>query len=336
MDGNIALFSQDVDQKKLSHSQNEGPTMTLLYMDDRFLLHQTGQHPECPRRLEAVHAAIQKSSLLPKVKRAKAVSADDADLVRVHPAEYLDSLKTFAAKGGGRIEADTVLSEESAEVAWLAAGTAIDAVQRVIAGEDTSAFCAIRPPGHHAIPEGAMGFCLLGNAAIAARTAIERLGLNRVLVVDWDVHHGNGTQDVFYEDEQVGFFSAHRFPFYPGTGRKGETGRGDGLGTTFNLPLQFGISRKDYLAAFETMLTTAADRMKPELVIISAGFDAHAEDPVGSLGLATEDFETLTKLVRQVAATHASGRIVSLLEGGYEPSRLAECVELHVSTLMAD
>ena len=310
--------------------------MTLLYMDDRFLLHQTGQHPECPRRLEAVHAALQKSAVLPGLKRTRAVSADDADLVRVHPAEYLDSLKTFAANGGGRIEADTVLSEKSAEVAWLAAGTAIDAVQRVVAGEDKSAFCAVRPPGHHAIPEGAMGFCLLGNAAIAARTATERLGLNRVLVVDWDVHHGNGTQDVFYEDEQVGFFSAHRFPFYPGTGRKTETGRGDGLGTTFNLPLQFGISRKDYLSAFETMLTAAADRMKPELVIISAGFDAHADDPVGSLSLETEDFETLTQLVRQVAATHAHGRIVSLLEGGYDPAQLAECVELHLKTLLAD
>jgi acetoin utilization deacetylase AcuC-like enzyme len=178
-----------------------------------------------------------------------------------------------------------------------------------------------------------MGFCLLGNAAIAARTAIERLGLNRVLIVDWDVHHGNGTQDVFFEDEQVGFFSAHRFPFYPGTGRKNEIGQGAGLGTTFNLPLPFGTSRKDYLTAFEKMLTTAADRLKPELVILSAGFDAHAEDPVGSLGLETEDFETLTRLVKQVAATHSKGRLVSVLEGGYNVDRLADCTEIHLKTL---
>jgi acetoin utilization deacetylase AcuC-like enzyme len=216
----------------------------------------------------------------------------------------------------------------------MACGTAVDAVERVIAGEDTTAFCAVRPPGHHAVPNGAMGFCLLGNAAIAARTAIQRLGLNRVLVVDWDVHHGNGTQDVFYEDGQVGFFSAHRFPFYPGTGRKIETGRGAGLGTTFNLPLQFGTSRKDYLSAFEGMLTDAADHMKPELVILSAGFDAHADDPIGSLGLETEDFETLTRLVQQVAATHANDRLVSILEGGYNLQRLAECVELHLKTLL--
>jgi len=307
--------------------------MTLLYMDDRFLLHDTGTHPECAQRLKVVHAAVNQSEQLKPLKRTPVVSAEDADLVRVHPAEYLELLRQTAAQGGGRLEADTVMSAESANVAWLAAGTVIDAVQRVIAGEDKTAFCAVRPPGHHAIPEGAMGFCLLGNAAIAARTAIQRLGLNRVLVVDWDVHHGNGTQDVFYEDDQVGFFSAHRFPFYPGTGRKEERGKGDGLGTTFNLPLPFSTSRKAYLSAFESMLTVAADRMKPELVILSAGFDAHAEDPIGSLGLETEDFETLTRIVQQVANTHARGRLVSVMEGGYNPERLADCVTLHLETL---
>ena len=179
-----------------------------------------------------------------------------------------------------------------------------------------------------------MGFCLLGNISIAARTAVQRLVLNRVLIIDWDVHHGNGTQDVFYDDENVTFFSAHRYPFYPGTGRKSETGRGKGLGSTFNLPLEFGVSRNDYLTAFENALTKAADACKPELVLISAGFDAHAEDPVGSLGLETEDFETLTKLVQQVADTHSAGRLVSMLEGGYNVERLADCVEIHAKTLL--
>lgn len=307
--------------------------MTLLYMDERFLLHDTGQHPECAKRLESIHAKLKSSGLLEKVTRCDVVSAQDADLLRVHPQSHLDTLRQYAEKGGGRIEVDTVMSRQSADVAWLASGTAVDAVERVVRGEDKSAFCLVRPPGHHAIPSGAMGFCLLGNAAIAARTAIQRLGLNRVLVIDWDVHHGNGTQDVFYEDGQVGFFSAHRFPFYPGTGRKSETGRGEGLGKTFNLPLDFGVSRKDYLTAFENMLTKAADTMRPELVILSAGFDAHAEDPVGSLGLETEDFEPLTRLVQQVADTHANGRIVSLLEGGYNVHRLADCAELHLRTL---
>lgn len=308
--------------------------MTLLYMDDRFLLHETGRHPECPLRLKSIHRKLAESDLLSKVTRPVFAPAEDLDVLRVHSPEHIDNLRSIAASGGGRIETDTVMSAQSADIAWLASGAAIDAVQRVLTGDDRTAFCAVRPPGHHALPDHAMGFCLLANAAIAARTAVQRFGLSRVLVVDWDVHHGNGTQDVFYEDGQVGFFSAHRFPFYPGTGRKSETGRGAGLGTTFNLPLQYGISRKEYLSAFESMLTVAADHMKPELVILSAGFDAHAEDPVGSLGLQTEDFEPMTRLVQQVAATHANGRLVSLLEGGYNVDRLAECVELHLRTIV--
>ncbi len=216
--------------------------------------------------------------------------AADEDILRVHSECHLNSIRESSKAGGGRIEADTVISPESADVAILAAGAAVDAVSKVINGVDSNALCLVRPPGHHAVPDGPMGFCLLGNAAIAARVAVQRLGLDHVLVVDWDVHHGNGTQDVFYEDEQVGFFSAHRFPFYPGTGRRSETGSGSGLGTTFNLPLQFGISRLDYLSAFENLLTLAADSINPDLIIVSAGFDAHVEDPVGSLGLETADF----------------------------------------------
>lgn len=308
--------------------------MTLLYMDDKFLLHDTGKHPESAARLKHVHAGLNASGLLQKVTRPEIVRAQDADVLRVHSDKHLAAVRQLAEKGGGRIEADTVVSPDSADVAWLAAGTAVDAVRRVLDGQDKQALCLVRPPGHHALPEAAMGFCLLSNIAIAARTAVQNMKLNRVLIVDWDVHHGNGTQDVFYEDEHVTFFSAHRFPFYPGTGRKTETGRGAGLGTTFNLPLEFGISRRDFLSAFEAALTKAADHCRPELVLISAGFDAHAQDPIGSLGLETEDFEQLTKLVQQVAATHANGRLVSLLEGGYHVQRLADCVELHLKTLL--
>lgn len=307
--------------------------MTLLYMDEKFLLHDTGNHPECAARLECVHARLKSSALLSRVTRVPIPRATDADVKCVHSAEHIDSVRRLADEGGGRIDADTVVSPDSADVAWLAAGSAVDAVTRVINVEDSQALCLVRPPGHHALPDTAMGFCLLGNVAVAARTAVQRFGLNRVLVVDWDVHHGNGTQDVFYEDENVTFFSAHRFPFYPGSGRKSETGRGAGLGSVFNLPLRFGTSRKDYLTAFENALTAAADHCRPELVLVSAGFDAHAEDPIGSLGLQTEDFQVLTKLVMQVAATHANGRLVSMLEGGYNVDRLADCVELHLQTL---
>ena len=308
--------------------------MTLLYRDDRFLLHQTGSHPERPERLRAIHARLEQSGLLTRCTLPNVVSAADDDILRVHPASHLKRIREFAEAGGGRIEVDTVMSPDSADVAKLAVGAAVDAVSRVVSGRDSTALCLVRPPGHHALPDGPMGFCLFGNAAIAARTAVQRLGLDRVLVVDWDVHHGNGTQDVFYEDEQVGFFSAHRFPFYPGTGRKSETGRGSGLGTTFNLPLEFGISRLNYLSAFEHMLTRAADSIRPDLIVISAGFDAHADDPVGSLGLETEDFQTLTELVLQVADTHCGGRLVSILEGGYNVDRLADCVEVHFETLL--
>jgi acetoin utilization deacetylase AcuC-like enzyme len=309
--------------------------MTLLYLDDRFLKHDTGAHPESPARLKAIRRRLESSGLLDHVVRPEFAAATDADVHRVHTARHTAALREAAAAGGGRVETDTVMSPESADVAWLAAGAAVDAVERVIRGEDKSALCLARPPGHHALPDGPMGFCLLANVAIAARVAVQRLGLNRVLIVDWDVHHGNGTQDVFYEDEHVGFFSSHRFPFYPGTGRKIETGRGAGLGTTFNLPLEYGIERREFLSAFESVLTKAADRIKPELVLLSAGFDAHAEDPVGSLSLETEDFEPLTRLVQQVADTHANGRLVSLLEGGYHVDRLAECVELHLRKLLS-
>ncbi len=309
--------------------------MTLLYTDEKFLLHETGEHPECSARLEHIHRMLDQSGLKNQTKQTDVVRANDEDLLRVHPQAHLNSIQKLADNGGGRIDSDTVVSADSADVAWLAAGCTVDAVKRVLENEDRQALCLVRPPGHHAVPDRAMGFCLLSNIAIAARTALQRHKLDRVLVVDWDVHHGNGTQDVFYEDEQVSFFSAHRYPFYPGTGRKSETGRGAGLGTTVNLPLEFGVSRKDYLTAFENALTAAADRCKPDLVLISAGFDAHAEDPIGSLGLQTDDFAELTKLVGQVAATHCEGRLISLLEGGYNVERLADCVQIHLETLLS-
>lgn len=309
--------------------------MTLLYTDDIFLKHDTGQHPECADRLEHIHRRLQTGGWLERVVRPPVVTADASDLRHCHTDDYLQRLRDTALAGGGRVESDTVMSRDSADAAWKAAGCAIDAVERVVAGEDHQALCLARPPGHHALRDAPMGFCLLSNVAIAAKTAVERLGLARVLVVDWDVHHGNGTQDAVYEDEHIVFFSAHRSPFYPGTGQRSETGAGAGLGTIFNLPLKFGTSRKDLLAAFEGELTKAAERCRPELVLISAGFDAHAEDPIGSLGLQTEDFAELTSMVRDVARTHAGGRLVSCLEGGYNVERLADSVELHLQTLLS-
>jgi acetoin utilization deacetylase AcuC-like enzyme len=241
----------------------------------------------------------------------------------------------LAERGGGRLDPDTVVSSASWDAARLAAGAVCDGVDRALRSEDQTAFCLVRPPGHHAIRHRAMGFCLVNNIAVAARVALQEHGLDRILVVDWDVHHGNGTQDSFYDDPRVGFFSIHRWPFYPGTGAADETGVGDGLGTNVNVPVQFGTSRHQYHELFRGKLESLADRIKPQLVLVSAGFDSHREDPIGSLGLETEDFATLTDVVRDIARVHAEGRVVSTLEGGYNPEVLAECVATHLERLSA-
>lgn len=307
--------------------------MPLLYTDPCFLNHETGQHPESPARLRSISARLEKSDLPKKFEAGKIREATLEELSRVHSEKHVERVREFAEAGGGRIESDTAVSRQSYSVALKAAGTGCDAVDQVLGEKHKRACCLIRPPGHHALPSDPMGFCLFNNVAVAAQHAIEKHKLNRVLVVDWDVHHGNGTQDIFYEEGQVTFFSAHRSPFYPGTGAKSETGTGKGLGTIFNLPLEFGVSRKDYFKAFESSLNDAASKSKPELILISAGFDAHRLDPIGSLGLESEDFAELTKLLLQAAAEHCQGRCVSLLEGGYNVDALAESVEQHLKVL---
>jgi acetoin utilization deacetylase AcuC-like enzyme len=307
--------------------------MTLLYYDPRFLDHRTGNHPERPQRLIQVARHLERTGLDRRCGRPTWDPVSDERLGRAHSAEYAAQLLAFEQSGGGRVEADTVVSKGSVAVARLAAGAVCDAVARVLRGEDSTALCLGRPPGHHALHDAAMGFCLFNNVAIGARLAIDELGLDRVMIVDWDVHHGNGTQDAFYADPQVSFLSVHRWPFYPGTGDKDETGTGAGLGTTVNLPTAFGTPREEYHSSFRAALDKLADKTKPQLVLISAGFDSHRDDPVGSLGLETEDFIDLTRVVLDVAKTHAEGRVVSVLEGGYNPSILAGCVEVHLREL---
>ncbi len=309
--------------------------MTLLYYTPAFLDHDTGQHPECASRLLPVVRQLHKTGLHFPLVRPEVPPITPARLERVHAPEYVQTVRHFAEQGGGHLDADTIVSPKSFDVALLAAGAVCDAVERVVRGEDARAFCLVRPPGHHALPRRAMGFCLFGNVALAARLAIDELGLTRVLIVDWDVHHGNGTQDIFWEDPQVGFLSIHRFPFWPGSGAANETGGGRGLGTTVNLPITFGTPRHEQLAVFRSAVERFADQHQPQLILISAGFDAHRLDPIGSLGLESEDFGSLTRVVRDVANVHAGGRIVSVLEGGYNPQALAECVDIHLHELSA-
>jgi acetoin utilization deacetylase AcuC-like enzyme len=259
-----------------------------------------------------------------------------ARLGRVHDPFYSDSVWALAKSGGGNIEDETYVSPASYYVALLAAGSVCDAAERVARGEDRHALCLVRPPGHHALTDQAMGFCLFNNVAAGVMTALVELEIDRVLVVDWDVHHGNGTQWTFWEEPRVGFFSIHRWPFYPGTGAADDTGSGRGLGATRNVPIRFGTSRNEYLRAFRVALEEFASRIKPQLMFVSAGFDAHRLDPIGNLGLETEDYAVMTRVVLDVANVHAAGRVISVLEGGYHPAALADCVATHLQVIHQD
>ena len=309
--------------------------MTLLYDDPIFLKHDTGHHPECAARLRGISAELVARGLADRCERPKWDLVEREAMGRVHHRAYVDGVERMADRGGGFIEPDTFVSVDSYNVALSAAGAVVDATRRVVQGQDKQALCLVRPPGHHALQTTAMGFCLFNNVAIAAQAAIDDLGLDRVLIIDWDVHHGNGTQATFWENEQVGFYSIHRSPFYPGTGDADETGAGKGLGYTYNVPIAFGTSRKVYLDQFTGALEAAAEKQRPQLILVSAGFDTHEKDPVGSLGLLDEDFETLTNRVLDVAAQHAEGRVVSVLEGGYNIEILPGSVATHLSAMLA-
>ena len=308
-----------------------------LFTDSRMLEHRTpARHPERPERLQAVLRHLERTGYLKTCPSRPVREVTSEELKRIHSAEYVQRVGKLEAAGGGMLDPDTWVFPGSNLAAKLAAGACIEAVSFVLGGADRTALCLGRPPGHHARPSEAMGFCIYANVALAAAEAIAHFDLNRILIADFDVHHGNGTQEIFYDSGRVGFLSVHRYPFYPGTGARTETGTGAGLGFTSNIPLPYGTSRTAYHAAFRAGLEKLADRVKPELVLISAGFDAHAEDPVGDLGLEVEDFEILTRELVAVAKTHAYGRIVSVLEGGYNVPILAGSVAAHLKALGAE
>ena len=310
--------------------------MTIVYTNPVFQDHETGQHPETPKRLAAIEKTLLKNGLPTGCSEGKITAVLPEDLQRVHTQDLIQTAREISESGGGYLDSDTLVSPKSFEVAKIAAGTSCSAVDSVLKGIDKTSLCLIRPPGHHATQNQSMGFCIFNNIAVAAKHAIAKHQVNKILIVDWDVHHGNGTQDIFYEDDQVMFFSIHRYPFYPGTGVETETGTGRGLGATVNAPIIEGTSRQEYLDTFEKCLHFAAQKIKPELVLISAGFDAHYQDPIGSLGLHTEDFATLTKKVKEVANVYAQDRVVSFLEGGYNLEALADSVQAHLKELSAN
>jgi acetoin utilization deacetylase AcuC-like enzyme len=308
---------------------------TALVYDDFYQRHDSGEgHPESPRRVKMVIDALRGANFGERLKAVDPRAAQEADLLRCHTDDYVRTAKRDIASGAGRLSTgDTVVGEKSLDVALLAAGGVMAAVDAVVDGKAHNAFCVVRPPGHHATPKRGMGFCVFNNVAVAARYAQHRHKVGKVLIVDWDVHHGNGTQDVFYQDGSVLFFSTHQSPWYPGTGRADETGAGKGLGLTINCPLPAGTERKEVFAAFTDKLLPAAAKFKPEMVFLSAGFDSREGDPLGQFRLTDADFADLTKMVLRVAKAHAGGRLVSVLEGGYNLEGLASASVAHVQTL---
>ncbi len=314
---------------------NESAMATRLYFDPIFLEHDTGAHPETAERLRVVREALDRRGLWQPEAAAEAGEPAPSVISRVHAASYVSAIERFAASGGGQLDADTVVSRASYHAAARAVGVARSAVDAVLGGEASNALCLVRPPGHHARPLGGMGFCLFNNIALAARHAIEEVGMERVAIVDWDVHHGNGTQDAFWEDPSVLFVSLHRWPFYPGTGHQDDCGEGAGRGSTHNVPLPGSTRREVYRSAFDRALEEIVAPFRPELILVSAGFDTFAGDPIGGLGLEPEDFGALTRSLRQVAEDTCQGRVVSLLEGGYSLEHLGDCVAAHLEALRA-
>lgn len=302
----------------------------LLYASDWFEKHDTGQHPECIARIQNVNRMLTEQGWNERCTRPTWMAATVEQCKLNHDADYLEQFHHWSVGNAGRVEADTVVSTGSWDAAMLGAGAVCDAVDRVLAGEDRAAFCAIRPPGHHALRDAPMGFCLLNNVSIGAMHARAK-GLERVLIVDWDVHHGNGTQASFWTDPTVGFVSIHRFPFYPGTGKADERGEGAGLGTTVNVPVPLETTPKDFMAKLADATEGLAKKLRPQMIFLSAGFDAHRADPVGGLTLEAEHYEEAGKWIAQLAADYCEGRLVSLLEGGYHLQRMPESVDAHLA-----
>jgi acetoin utilization deacetylase AcuC-like enzyme len=309
--------------------------MTGLLMDAISKDHVTGEgHPERPARFDAVATALNEAGHTAAMQRIESRAVTDDEVLTCHTAPYLKMVERDIAVGHQTLSTgDTEIGPKSLEVARRAAGGALNAVDAIFSGKVGNAFCVVRPPGHHATPGRGMGFCIFNNVAVAARYAQKKYGVKRVLIADWDVHHGNGTQDIFYSDGSVFFFSTHQSPWYPGTGPRQETGEGAGKGTTLNCPFAAGSGSAEILGAFRDQLVPKMAEFKPEFIILSAGFDSRAGDPLGRFQLSDEDFAALTATMLELADKHAKGRLLSMLEGGYSLTGLAAAASAHVRAL---
>lgn len=323
-------------------------TTALLY-DPIFLEHLTPHsHPERPLRAEMAFEVLkalnwlERDGLIQLTPRAASVDELASVHDRAYIAEVAKACQQVAAEEAstGRktrfFATDTYVSAKSYQAAITAAGAPLTAIDAIMNGEVDNAYCLVRPPGHHALPDEAMGFCLFNNVAVAARYAIDHYGLERVMIIDYDVHHGNGIQDIFYSDPRVLYFSTHQAPFYPGTGASNETGEGAGAGTTINVPLPAGTGFETFEPVFRQVLLPAADRFNPQLILVSAGFDAHWNDPLGSLRLSTAGFARLTEIIINMAKVLCNGRVVMVQEGGYSLDAMAGCVASCINFLLGD
>jgi acetoin utilization deacetylase AcuC-like enzyme len=312
--------------------------LTTAYITDtRVLAHDLRGHVETAARLKAIHQRFQESGLNARFKHLTPDPISDAQILAVHTEDYLENiLKWTESQTGVMLGADTYALPESFFAARLSAGGNLRAVDEVLSGGADNALVALRPPGHHAVPDMAMGFCLLANISLAARHAQAQYGLKRIMIVDFDVHHGNGTQDVFYEDGQVLFLSTHQSPLYPYTGAARDTGSGEGQGTTVNIPLPAGVGDAGFAALFNEIAWPAARRFKPELILVSAGFDAHHADPLGGLKLSCAGYHQLASTLLQIAAELCRGRIVFALEGGYDLVALSHSMQNVALALLGD
>ncbi|HEX2912290.1 MAG TPA: histone deacetylase [Chloroflexia bacterium] len=300
-----------------------------------FQNHNTGRHVESPARAEAVHRlSLELLANHPqKFTHLEPLQASPERIETVHSAQYVRQIERICERGGGALDLNTTVSTRSYETALYAAGGLLKGVESVINGEAAAAFALVRPPGHHAVPKNSLGFCLFNNVAIAARYLLEDCGLERILIVDWDVHHGNGTQDIFYNDPRVLFFSTHQYPLYPGTGSLNETGQDRGKGFNCNLPLPAGCGDAVIERAFDSLLEPLVERFKPEFILVSAGYDAHWRDPIARLTLTAAGYANLTRRVQAWASTFCQGRMALTLEGGYDLLALESSVKATLLTL---
>ena len=306
--------------------------LAIIY-DDRFNLHKPGlYHPENPNRLVSIMDHLREESFLEEVQTIKPFKAEDKDILSVHTKENFNLIKEAIKEKRPALDSDTYLSVDSLTASLLAAGSGIKAIELVMNGEYQNVFCAVRPPGHHAESSRSMGFCLFNNIAIAAQYSISNYGIERAAIIDFDVHHGNGTQEIFYGTDKVYYISLHQFPLYPGTGTSKEKGKGEGLGFTLNFPISPGSDGNIYRKYFEEDILKELEIYKPQIVFLSAGFDAHKDDPLANINLTEKDFSIITSLIRNYASANNIS-IISMLEGGYSLEALSRSVFEHVKVL---